>query len=656
MNLKLNLRHISLLWLQIDIANRNQKSKVKIMTSIELRKKFLDFFKKRGHKIVPSSSLIPEDKTVLLTSAGMQQFIPYLSGEKDVVGKFGTHHLASIQKCFRTPDIEEVGDENHHTFFEMMGNWSIGEDEEKEYFKKGAIKLALDFFVKELGLRKEKFWVTIFKGENNIPRDEEALKIWRENGIPKERIKEFGLEDNFWGPIGEKGPCGPCSEIHYDRGEDFGCGNENCGPNCKNCERFVELWNLVFMEYDKQKDGTFNKLPRRNVDTGIGFERLVALLQKKNSAYETALFLPIIKKIEQISGWKYEDKKRIFRIIADHIRGSVFLTADGVLPSNVEKGYVLRRLLRRAIRYGKILKMPEGFLIPLVQKAIEIYQEVYPKVKSKETDILTVIQKEEEKFEKTLEKGLKILNTEMRVRDYIPGKKIEDIPDVTPINGFSGFTPHQLTGKWLFNLYQTFGFPLELALEELITRGRHFPKRELEKIRKEFQEEIERHREISRAGAEKKFGGIGKEATLEATKLHTATHLLHQALREVLGSQVKQMGSDISSKRLRFDFSYSSKMTKEEINKVEEIVNQKIEEDLEIRKEEMPLEEALDSGALAFFKEKYPGKVTVFSIGDFSKEICAGPHIGRTLELGKFKITKEESSGAGVRRIRAILK
>jgi len=606
------------------------------MTPIELRKKFLDFFKKRGHKIVPSSSLIPEDKTVLLTSAGMQQFIPYLSGEKDVVEKFGTHHLASIQKCFRTPDIEEVGDENHHTFFEMMGNWSIGEDEEKEYFKEGAIKLALDFFVEELGLEKEKFWITIFKGENGIPRDEEALKIWQENGIPKERIKEFGLEDNFWGPVGEKGPCGPCSEIHYDRGEKFGCGSKDCGPNCKSCERFVELWNLVFMEYDKQEDGSFDKLPRRNVDTGIGFERLVALLQKKNSAYETALFLPIIKKIEQISGWKYEprtffgtkkvkgeDKKRIFRIIADHIRGSVFLIADGVLPSNVERGYVLRRVLRRTIRYGKILKLPDNFSIDLAQKVIEIYQQVYPEVKSRQEEILTVIEKEEEKFEKTLERGLKEFDR------LVQEKK-------------------EISGKEAFYLYETYGFPLEMTEEIAKEKGI--------KLEKEgFKKALEKHKEVSRAGVKRKFGGVGREAGYEAVKLHTATHLLHQALREVLGNQVKQMGSDINSERLRFDFSYSSKMTKEEIKKVEEIVNQKIEEDLEIKKEEMPLKEALDSGALAFFREKYPKKVTVFSIGNFSKEICAGPHIERTSELGKFKIIKEESSGAGVRRIRAVL-
>ena len=593
------------------------------MTPIELRKQFLDFFKKRGHKIVPSSSLIPEDKTVLLTSAGMQQFIPYLSREKDVVEKFGTCHLASIQKCFRTPDIEEVGDENHHTFFEMMGNWSIGEDEEKEYFKERAIKLALDFFVGELGLKKEKFWVTIFKGENDIPRDEKALKVWQENGISKERIKEFGLEDNFWGPVGEKGPCGPCSEIHYDRGEEFGCGSKNCGPNCKNCERFVELWNLVFMEYNKQKDGSFDKLPRRNVDTGIGFERLVALLQKKNSVYETALFSPLIKKIEQISGWKYEDKKRVFRIIADHIRGSVFLIADGVVPNNVERGYVLRRVLRRTIRYGKILKLPDNFSINLAKKVIEIYQQVYPEVKSKQEEILTVIEKEEEKFEKTLERGLKELDR------LIQGGK-------------------EISGKEAFCLYETYGFPLEMTEEIAKEKGI--------KLEKEgFKEALEKHKKVSRAGVERKFGGVGREASYEAAKLHAATHLLHQALREILGNQVKQMGSDINSERLRFDFSHSSKMTKEEIKKVEGIVNQKIEEDLEVKKEEMPLKKALDSGALAFFKEKYPGKVTVFSIGDFSKEICAGPHVGRTSELGKFKITKEVSSGAGVRRIRAVL-
>jgi len=593
------------------------------MDSNTLRKKFLYFFKKRGHKIIPSSSLIPQDKTVLLTSAGMQQLIPYLSGKENVLSKFGTRHLASVQKCFRTLDIEEVGDDTHHTFFEMLGNWSIGEDSEKGYFKKGAIEMALDFFIKELGLEKEKLWVTVFKGEKNIPKDVESIKIWEKFGIPRKRIREFGLKDNFWGPVGETGPCGPCSEIHYDRGAKFGCGQKRCGPNCEKCQRFIELWNLVFMEYTKEKDNSFKKLSQRNVDTGIGFERLVAVLQEKNSAYETDLFSDIIKKLEEISGINYIEQKRIFRIIADHIRGAVFLIADGVLPSNLERGYVLRRVIRRAIRYGKVLGLANNFVFPIAEKVINKYCGFYPELKSKKEDIITVIQKEEEKFERTLEKGLKELD-----------KKLA-----------KGF----VSGKEAFYLYETYGFPLELTEEIVRERGIKLEKQS-------FFREMEKHKQISRAGAKRKFGGIGREAGEKETKLHTATHLLHQALREVLGKHVRQMGSDINSERLRFDFSHPSKLTEEQIKKVEEIVNQKIKEDLEVKKEIMSLEDAIKSGALAFFKEKYPKVVSVYSIGNFSKEICGGPHVKRTSELGEFKIIKEESSGAGVRRIRAILK
>lgn len=413
------------------------------MESLKLRKKFLDFFEKRGHKIVPSSSLIPEDKSVLLTTAGMQQFIPYLSGERGVSEDFGGRCLASVQKCFRTVDIEEVGDDTHHTFFEMLGNWSIGEG----YFKEGAIKLALDFFIEELGLEKERISVTIFKGEKGVPKDEESADIWKKFGIPEERIKEFGIKDNFWGPVGETGPCGPCTEIHYDRGQEYGC--KDCGPNCEKCKRFVELWNLVFMEYDKQKDRSFKKLPQRNVDTGIGFERLVALLQGKESAYETDLFESIIKRAEEISGKKYSEEKKAFRIISDHLRGAVFLIADNVLPSNLERGYILRRVLRRTIRYGKIIRAQNGFLFPLVKEVINKYQSVYPELKSKEEEILTVIQKEEEKFEKTLEKGLKELDKLMK---------------------------GDVSGEQAFYLYETYGFPLELT-EEIAREGGRSRKR-----------------------------------------------------------------------------------------------------------------------------------------------------------------------------------
>ena len=588
------------------------------MNSDKLRKNFLDFFKKRKHKIVSSSSLLPSDSTVLFTTAGMQQFSLYLSGEKDVLKDFKARHLADCQKCFRSDDIEEIGDDTHNTFFEMLGNWSIGQDEKGHYFKQGTIKYALEFLINELKLDKNKFYITIFKGNEEIPKDEESIKIWKKQGIPGERIKEFSEEDNLWGPVGETGICGPCSEIHYDRGKEFGCGDTDCGPNCSKCQRFIEIWNLVFIEYLKNKNGNYQKLSQKNVDTGMGLERVLAILENKHSAYETDLFLPIIQEIERQSSKKYENNKKYFRIIADHIRGSVFLISEGVFPSNIEQGYVLRRILRRAIRYGKIIEAGPGFLIPLANKTIEIYKDIYPEVFSKQPDILTVIQKEEEKFEKALEVGIKETNIIIAKGD--------------------------ITGKQAFDLYQNYGFPIEMIEEIAKEHNKKVDKQGFEKALKD-------HQEISRAGKEKKFGGGGKFSS----KLHTATHLLHSALRQVLGDKVKQMGSDITSERLRFDFSFDRKLAKEEIKKVEDLVNQKIKQDLEVKKQEMPLEKALKSGALAFFKEKYPEKVFVYSIQVFSKEICAGPHVKRTGELGKFKIIKEESSSAGIRRIKAIL-
>jgi alanyl-tRNA synthetase len=588
------------------------------MNSSELRKSFLEFFKKRGHTIVPSSSLIPSDPSVLFTTAGMQQFTLYLQGEKNPAKDFKNIHLASCQKCFRSNDIEEVGDDTHFTFFEMLGNWSIGESPEKGYFKEGAIKYALEFLDK-LGLDKKNFWVTVFRGDGEVSKDEESVKIWLSHGIPKERIREFGKEDNLWGPVGENGPCGPNSEIHYDRGEKFGCGDPDCGPNCPKCRRVVEIWNLVFMEYFR-RNGVYEKMAQRNVDTGIGFERVLSILEKKDSAYETDLFIPVISELEKLSGRKYEDDKKSFRIISDHVRGAVFLISEGIVPSNVERGYVLRRLLRRAIRFGKLMNLPSNFLVPLVEKTIKIYKDIYPGLESK--DILVVIRNEEEKFEKTLEQGLKEVD-----------KMIISGP----------------TGAAAFDIYQTYGFPLEMTEEIIAEKKKKLGNRE------DFFVLLKKHQEISRAGVEKKFGGVGEGATQESAKLHTATHLLHTALRKVLGEHVKQMGSDIAPQRLRFDFSHSQKMTKEEIEKVEAMVNEIIRKGLEVKKEEMKYQDAINSGALAFFKEKYPETVNVYTIGDFSKEICAGPHIKNTSELGSFKIIKEESSSAGVRRIRAVL-
>ncbi len=589
------------------------------MNSRDIREKFLKFFEKRGHKIVPSSSLIPEDPSVLFTTAGMQQFKPYYLGEPSPYGK----NVASCQKCFRTSDIDEVGDERHLTFFEMLGNFSFG-----GYFKKEAIELAFEFLISELKLPLERIWITVFKGEKDIPEDKESAKIWQNLGIKKEKIFGFPKSENFWGPTGTQGPCGPTTEIHYQVRENPCQKGKDCIPNCE-CSRFLEIWNLVFNEYFQDERKNLTPLKQKGVDTGMGLERLAQVCQRTKTVFETDLFLPIIQEIERISSISYNLKPKPFRIIADHAKASAFLISEGVLPSNVERGYVLRRILRRAIRYGRILNLPKGFLPQIMKKAIEIYQDIYPQVKEKEEEILVVVKNEQERFEKTLERGLKEFEKQV---GKIKEKNLKEIP-----------------GKVAFDLYQSFGFPLELTKEMAKEKG-------LLVDEKGFFEEFKKHQEISRAGAEKKFGGIGKAPSYEAIKLHTATHLLHAALRKILGPHVKQMGSDITPERLRFDFSHPQKLTEEEIKKIEDLVNEKIKENLEVKKEEMTYEEAIKSGALSFFKEKYPQRVTVYTIGDFSKEICAGPHVKRTGELGHFKIVKEESAGAGIRRIKAVLK
>jgi len=572
-------------------------------SSTELREKFLDFFAKKGHRIVPSSSLIPTDPSVLFTTAGMQQFKEYYLGKPSPYGK----NVVSSQKCFRTSDIEEVGDESHLTFLEMLGNFSFG-----GYFKEEAIKLALEFLIENCELKMGDLRFTYFKGDKVIPEDLESKKIWLKLGIPENKIIGMGREDNFWGPTGKEGPCGPTTEIYVNGSE---------------------IWNLVFNEYYQDRNDKLIPLKQKGVDTGMGLERLAMVCQQKPSVYETDLFLPIINEL-RVRNYEIRNIKAE-RIIADHIKSAVFLVADGILPSNVERGYVLRRILRRAIRYGKILNLQKNFLIPLVQKVIEIYQDIYPEALSKQADILTVIQNEGEKFEKTLGKGLAQFDKLLKSKIKNQKSKIID-------------------GEEAFDLYQSYGFPLELTRE--LTREEGF-----EIDEKNFQEKFKKHQEISRAGVEKKFGGHGIDNlqlityNLQLTKLHTATHLLQAALRNVLGEHVKQMGSDITPQRLRFDFSHSKKMTEEELKKVEDLVNQKIKENLEVKKEEMRYKDAIKFGALAFFKEKYPEKVTVYSVNNFSKEICAGPHVKRTSELGHFKIVKEESSGAGIRRIRAIL-
>lgn len=589
----------------------------------DLRKKYLNFFEKKGHKVVPSSSLKPVNSSVLFTTAGMQQFTLHLAGEKDPIEDFGSNTLTSCQKCFRSDDIEEVGDETHHTFFEMLGNWSIGK-EKKGYFKKGAISYAFEFLTQDLNINPDKLSVTIFKGNKEINRDEESKELWIKEGIPEKRITEF-KKDNFWGPVGETGPCGPSTEIFYDKGEEFGCGDKNCGPNCEKCDRFVEIWNLVLMEYFKEKDGSFRLLKQTNIDTGMGLERMLSILQEKPSVYSTDLFLSVIKKIESISGKDYENHKRIFRILADHIRGVVFLSSEGIKPSNEGQGYILRRLLRRMIRFGKQINLKGDYLIQLGKETIQRYKEFYPLIEKRENDINNVIREEKKKFLETLERGEKEVVSILSEENSITGKKA-------------------------YYIYKTYGFPLEMTKEIAKEQGKQIIEEEgWEKAKK-------KHQEISRAGAEKKFGGVGKDANYESAKLHTATHLLHQALRKVLGQHVEQKGSNINPKRLRFDFSHPKSMTKDEIQEVENLVNEKIKEGLEVKKEEMSLEEALKTDALALFKDKYPDKVNVYSVGNFSKEICAGPHVENTKELGEFEIIKEKSSSSGIRRIRAILK
>lgn len=587
------------------------------MTSAEIRQKFLKFFESRGHKIVSSSSLVPkDDSSVLLTTAGMQQFKPYYTGDKDPIRDFGARRTTSVQKSFRTPDIDEVGDEQHLTFFEMLGNFSFG-----DYFKDDAIKWGWEFITKDLGILPERCHVSIFEGDSKVPEDKESIAIWKSLGLPDDKIKKSGRKNNFWGPTGTEGPCGPTSEIYVDN---------------------IEIWNLVFNQYYMRSDKTLETLKQNGIDTGMGLERLVKVVQSAPTVFDIDLFLPIIKIIPHRN---IENEAKSVRIIADHVRGAVFLIADGVLPSNVEQGYILRRILRRAIRHGKILNLDKKFFIPLSQKIIELYKEFYPELAVKHNDILTVIEKEETKFEATLERGLKEFK-----------------------KGLVGKTDKIISGNDAFYLYESYGFPIELTRELAMEEGFSMDESGWEAA-------FKKHQEISRAGAGKKFGGHGLTQQIanskqpiasdkeKITKLHTATHLLHQAIHDVLGNEVevKQMGSDINSERARFDFTFPRKLMPEEIRKIEDLVNNKIKLNLPVVSRKMLKEEAIKMGARAFFKEKYLEEVNVYSIGDpdlskaYSKELCGGPHVDFTGKIGRLKIIKEESSSAGVRRIRVVV-
>ena len=593
----------------------------------EITKKFLDYFKKKDHLIIEDASLIPKeyDPSALLVNSGMHPIKPYFLGVLKPLSK----RLANIQKCLRTVDIDKVGNKRTLTFFFMLGSWSIG-----DYWKEEAVKLALELLTKGFGFDKNKLWATVFEGDEKVPKDEETIKVWIEAGLSEEKIVELPAEGNFWtsGPIG---PCGTCTEVYYDRGKEFGCGKKNCKPGC-DCERFLEIWNAgVFMEYNCDENGNLTKLPFKSVDTGAGLERLAAVLQNKPSVYETTLFLPIVRKIEELSGKKYDEKSleetqivKAIRIFSDHMRASVFIAAEGIEPSKVERGYILRRLLRRMIRYGNELGLTKEHILDIAKTAIDLYKKDYPYLEKNEKKILSVISNEYDKFSKNLVKGLK------RLMNLIESLRKENKKIISGIEAF--------------HLYDTYGFPIELTKEIALENGFNIDE---EDYKKQFQ----KHQKISKEGMEQKFKS-GLADTSDATvKLHTATHLLHQALREVLGKHVEQRGSNITHERLRFDFSHPKKVSEGELKKVENIVNEKIKEGIEVKKEEMTPEEAKKKGAMGLFEQKYGEKVSVYSIGNYSKEICAGPHVKNTRELGKFEIIKEEAVAAGIRRIKARL-
>lgn len=592
------------------------------MTGKELRQLYIDFFKKHDHKEIYSSSLIPEnDPSVLFTTAGMHPLVPYLLGEEHPSGK----RLVDFQKCFRTGDIDSVGDSCHLTFFEMLGNWSLN-----DYFKKESITMSNEFLTQVLGIPQERIAVTCFEGDDLVPKDMETYSIWKSLGYPDERIFFYSREENWWGPAGITGPCGPDTEIFYDTGKEP-C-SEKCGPACS-CGKYVEMWNNVFMEYNKKEDGTFEKMKNHNVDTGLGFERVLYIMNNQQSNYDTELFQPIIKKISELSNIDYynttEENVFSFRVISDHLRAATFILGDdkAVSPSNVDQGYILRRIIRRTMRHLRKLNINNSGIMNEISKVVvDNYCDIYPELKKNENYIYEQLSKEEEKFNKTLDKGIKVAE---KLMDKLDKKSIID-------------------GETVFHLYDTFGFPLEFTMELATERG-------LKVDEEGFKKKFEEHQEKSRMGAEKKFKGGLADSSVDTARLHTATHLLNGALRKVLGTSVYQKGSNITSERLRFDFSFDRKMTPEELEEVSNIVNEAINKKIPVVCEEMSVEEAKNQGAIGVFGDKYGEIVKVYTIGEYSKEICGGPHANNTGELKNFKIVKEESSSAGVRRIKAII-
>jgi len=578
-----------------------------VITRKQLIKKFIDFYKSKAHKEIENAFLIPQnDPTVLFTTAGMHPIVPYLLGQTHPLGE----RLVNNQKCIRTGDIEEVGDSYHHTFFEMLGKWSLG-----DYWKKEAIEYTFEFLIKELKIPVEKLAVTCFKGDKNAEKDTEAAEIWESLGIPKSKIAFLSKEDNWWETPGP-GPCGPCTEIFFWK------------PNSKPPEKFspknkkwVEIGNDVLMQYEKDGDGKYKEAKQKNIDFGGGVERTVALLNNIEDDYLTDSFLPIIKQIEKLSKKRYKDNERLMRIIADHIKAACFIIADGITPSNLEQGYVLRRLIRRAIRHGRQLNMKD-FTKKIAEPVFKIYDDYRHLIKNKES-ILKELEKEEERFLETLEKGINIFNK-------IAQRK-------------------KISGRDAFLLYQSYGFPLEITLELASEKG-------IKVDKKTYHKELQKHQRLSKTATQGRFKSGLSDGGEASVKLHTATHLLLAALKKVLkDNNIHQKGSNITPERLRLDFNFDRKLSDEEIQKVEDLVNEKSKEGLDVKKETMTFEQAKNSGAEGIFENKYDDKVSVYSAGDFSKEICAGPHVENTSELGRFKIKKEESSSAGVRRIKAEL-
>lgn len=601
----------------VDVAKISEcKEKGHIM--LDLKEKYLKFFESKGHVVIPSASVIPEnDPTCLFNTAGMQPLIPYLKGEKHPLGT----RLTDVQKCVRTNDLDSVGDSYHHTFFEMLGNWSLG-----DYFKKESISWSFEFLTKVLNIPVSKLAVTVFRGNDIVGKDEESASIWKSLGISEDRIAYLSEEDNWWPNMEMLGPCGPDTEIFYYRSEE-----ETPKVFDPNDKKWVEIWNNVFMQYNHEDGNKFVPLKHKNVDTGMGVERTTAILENVDDNYLTSIFKDVIEKIEELSNLSYSDSKNkaSMRIIADHLRSAVIICGDdaGIRPSNTDQGYIVRRLIRRAIRHARKLNIDinSDFVNVIAKMYIDKYKTTYKELERNEKLILEELNTEKNKFARTLETGL---------------KEFDKI--VARLNG------NDIDATNAFKLYDTYGFPIELTVELAREQG---IKVDEEGFRVKFKE----HQEKSRAGAVNKFkGGLASTGDAE-TKYHTATHLLNAALKVVLGDHVHQKGSNITAERMRFDFSHDSKMTPEQIKEAEDLVNKYINDGINVERLEMKKEDALKTGAEAMFIEKYGDVVTVYKIGDVSIELCGGPHVSNTKELGHFKIIKEEASSAGVRRIKAIL-